>query len=359
MIRTVQRHCCKIYKPRIFPSLLSCTLNTIQFPLSAILMTSPPSTGVAAKATLHFFDSSIENLDISDIDGVEDWHERFDQYCLTNPLIDTSNKTAHYITKIGKAGYRLLKDLAYPDSVSSKDVTDLQKLLLEHLRPTNFQAAERERFHNLAFLCVCSSSKCSNKQPNAILVPAFLNKCAAGWWLELLIKRSSANSSRKLPLLFKRPKTSSSIGTISTTFFTSPLQRSSSINALRQSRAASIQSRTVEARVTISSIDQLTNRVRRKKPDKRDLRSQSPQDPASRVEASTLETSASFAQQNAVPAISADTSSAFVVRPSQSAPSILIPKRRPVSSMFGNRQTTCITLWFFKTARKKNSSWSL
>ena len=88
------------------------------------------STGVAATATLQFLDSNIENLDISDADGVEDWHERFEQYCLTNPLVDSSNKTAHYLTKIGKPGYRLLKDLAFPDPVASKDVNDLQKLFL-------------------------------------------------------------------------------------------------------------------------------------------------------------------------------------------------------------------------------------
>ena len=109
----------------------------------------PSSTGVAAKAIFQVIDSNIENLDISDVDGVEDWHDRFEQYCLTNPLINSTNATAHYITKIGKAAYRLLRDLAFPDKVSTKTVTDLKKLLTEHLEPTNFQAAERERFHNL------------------------------------------------------------------------------------------------------------------------------------------------------------------------------------------------------------------
>ena len=120
--------------------------STIQFYFNSSVCYS---TGFATKVTLQFFDSNIENLNISDVDGIKDWHERFEQYCLTNPLIDSSNKTAHYFTKIGKAGYRLLKDLAYPDRVASKDATDLQKLLLAHLQPPNFQAVEGERFHNL------------------------------------------------------------------------------------------------------------------------------------------------------------------------------------------------------------------
>jgi len=91
----------------------------------------------------------IEKLDVTDPDGIEDWHERFEQYVLTNADITPANKTAHYITLVGKEGYRLLKDLAYPKVVSTMDVDILRQLLEKHLRPVNFEAVERERFHNL------------------------------------------------------------------------------------------------------------------------------------------------------------------------------------------------------------------
>ena len=160
----------------------------IQFRSNTLLMSVSLSTGVAATATLQFLDSNIENLDISDADGVEDWHERFEQYCLTNPLVDSSNKTAHYLTKIGKPGYRLLKDLAFPDPVASKDVNDLQKLLLAHLQPTPFQMAERERFHSLvrkpgeslrSFVL-----KVQQQAAKCNFGSSLANKCETGWWPE-------------------------------------------------------------------------------------------------------------------------------------------------------------------------------
>ena len=91
----------------------------------------------------------LEPVDIRDPAGVENWHERYELYVLTNDKISTANKTAFYLTLIGKQAYDLLKDLAFPDDISTKTVDKLKKLLLNHLRPVHFEATERARFHNL------------------------------------------------------------------------------------------------------------------------------------------------------------------------------------------------------------------
>ena len=57
--------------------------------------------------------SHIEPLDINDPTSVEDWHERFDAYVLTNDKIDDKNKTAFCTTLIGKDDYKLLKTLLW------------------------------------------------------------------------------------------------------------------------------------------------------------------------------------------------------------------------------------------------------
>lgn len=93
--------------------------------------------------------TQLENLDIEDIQGVEDWHIRFEQYCITNPKVETSNKTAFYLTFVGKKAFRLLRDLAYPNDITKMDVGQLSTLLLDHLQPVHYEAAERERFYNI------------------------------------------------------------------------------------------------------------------------------------------------------------------------------------------------------------------
>ena len=93
--------------------------------------------------------ASLEPLDISDVTGISDWHERFQLYVITNDKITDKNKTAHYVSLIGKDAYRLLKDLAFPDKVADKNVADLESLLVKHLQIQDFELAEREKFHNL------------------------------------------------------------------------------------------------------------------------------------------------------------------------------------------------------------------
>ncbi len=91
----------------------------------------------------------LENLDITDANCLDNWKERFDLYVITNDKITAENQTAFYLTLIGKEAYNLLKDLAYPEALNIKTVPQLHTLLQNHLRPTNFAATERAKFHNL------------------------------------------------------------------------------------------------------------------------------------------------------------------------------------------------------------------
>ena len=92
----------------------------------------------------------IEPLDITDINGIADWHTRFQQYLLTNEDITTKKiETPFYLSHVGKPAFKLLKNLAFPDDVTTLTVDALQKLLEDHLTPTNYEAAAREQFHNL------------------------------------------------------------------------------------------------------------------------------------------------------------------------------------------------------------------
>ena len=72
---------------------------------------------------------TLEKLDVQDPAGIEAWHERFDLYVVTNDKIKDSNKTAWYLTLIGKEAYDLLKELAFPDNLKDKTVAELQQLL--------------------------------------------------------------------------------------------------------------------------------------------------------------------------------------------------------------------------------------
>ena len=92
---------------------------------------------------------ALEKLDVSDPANVENWHERFNFYAVTNAEITDKNKVAWYLAHVGKDAYNLLKDLAYPVELDSKKVEDFKKMLLDHLRPATFETTERAKFHTL------------------------------------------------------------------------------------------------------------------------------------------------------------------------------------------------------------------
>ena len=89
--------------------------------------------------------------DLKDLTDIGRWHERFELYAFTNDKITAANKTAfyEYLTLIDKEAYNLLVDLAFPDNVKDKSVVDLNRLLVTYLTPTNFEATERAKLHNI------------------------------------------------------------------------------------------------------------------------------------------------------------------------------------------------------------------
>lgn len=93
--------------------------------------------------------TSIEPLDLLDTNGLDRWYQRFSLYTRTNENITEENRTAYYLTLIGKEAFNLLVDLNYPEDVAEKRVTDLHQSLKTHLQPTNFEATERSKFHNI------------------------------------------------------------------------------------------------------------------------------------------------------------------------------------------------------------------
>jgi hypothetical protein len=82
--------------------------------------------------------NSLEPLDITDVNTVEDWHIRFSQYVLTNSAVTPKNETAFYLTFIGKQAFTLLRELSYPKDITTMTVKDLQSIIQRHLTPPNF-----------------------------------------------------------------------------------------------------------------------------------------------------------------------------------------------------------------------------
>jgi len=92
---------------------------------------------------------TLESLDIHDLNALEDWLERFELHAITNKAIKDENVTAFYLTYIGKEAYSLLKDLAFPKKLTDSNPKELHKLLIDHLKPQNFELTERAKFHSL------------------------------------------------------------------------------------------------------------------------------------------------------------------------------------------------------------------
>jgi len=92
---------------------------------------------------------NLEKMDISDPNSLQDWFERFEIYSSINQKITPENKTTHFLTMIGKEAYHLVRNLAYPESVSKKSAQSLYALLREHLLPANYEINERTKFHSI------------------------------------------------------------------------------------------------------------------------------------------------------------------------------------------------------------------
>ena len=92
----------------------------------------------------------LEPINISDIDSLEDWFERFDLYIITNDEIDNDDKKrAHLLTLMGKHAYRLLKELCHPNLPSKLTPDEIKTCLTDYLKPKNYEVHERAIFNSL------------------------------------------------------------------------------------------------------------------------------------------------------------------------------------------------------------------
>ncbi|VDP95284.1 unnamed protein product, partial [Echinostoma caproni] len=80
---------------------------------------------------------------------IEDYFERFEIWWLTRSKPDEEKKSAFFLNTAGKNAYTLIKTLAYPSPPVSVPYDDLKSLLLQHVKPTNFEASERAKCHSM------------------------------------------------------------------------------------------------------------------------------------------------------------------------------------------------------------------
>ncbi|VDP84649.1 unnamed protein product [Echinostoma caproni] len=80
---------------------------------------------------------------------IEDYFERFEIWWLTRSKSDEEKKSAFFLNAAGNNGYTLIKNWAYPSPPVSVPHDDLKSLLLQHVKPTNFEASERAKFHSM------------------------------------------------------------------------------------------------------------------------------------------------------------------------------------------------------------------
>ena len=79
---------------------------------------------------------------------IEAWFERFDLYCLTQSNITEENKVPYFLTLAGKEAFHLVRTLAHPSKPVDKSYNALRKLLIDHVKPQDFEMTERAKFHS-------------------------------------------------------------------------------------------------------------------------------------------------------------------------------------------------------------------
>ena len=95
-------------------------------------------------------DSALEKLDINaSARDIEDYLERFEIWCTAKVNVKEDTKPALFLNFIGKDAYALIKNLTFPDSPISMPYDKIRNALLQHVRPMNFEAAERAKFNTL------------------------------------------------------------------------------------------------------------------------------------------------------------------------------------------------------------------
>ena len=92
---------------------------------------------------------SLGNLDLNYSHEVDEYFERFEIWCITLNDLDEKKKAAYFLNAIGKSAYSTVKTLTFPDSPISLSYKELKEKILKHVKPMNFEASERAKFHSL------------------------------------------------------------------------------------------------------------------------------------------------------------------------------------------------------------------
>ena len=93
-------------------------------------------------------DSALEKLDINaSAREIEDYLERFEIRCMAKGNVKEDTKPALFLNFIGKDVYAVINNLTFPDSPISVPYEKIRNALLQHVRPMNFEAAERAKFN--------------------------------------------------------------------------------------------------------------------------------------------------------------------------------------------------------------------
>ena len=85
-------------------------------------------------------------------EDIESYLERLQEYFTAYDIEDNEDNAAKgraiLLTSTGSNCFRVLEDLAFPDTPNTKTFAQLETLLREHFKPTRLKIAERYRFHS-------------------------------------------------------------------------------------------------------------------------------------------------------------------------------------------------------------------
>ncbi len=74
---------------------------------------------------------------------------RFRLWCTTQGELTDEKKNAHFLWSVGKEAYDLIQTFTFPREPASVPHKELLDIILDHFKPANFVAADRDRFYSL------------------------------------------------------------------------------------------------------------------------------------------------------------------------------------------------------------------
>ena len=99
---------------------------------------------MASRPPFDQFDAESEDME----SYLERLQEYFTAYDSSDEEGNAARQGAILLTSTGSICFRVLKDLAFPDTPNTKTFDQLATLLREHFKPTRLKIAKRYRFHS-------------------------------------------------------------------------------------------------------------------------------------------------------------------------------------------------------------------